>query len=380
MHIVHLIGSLERGGAELFLQRLCEQLAQREPRWTQSAWTIGARGELAAGFERAGIPVRAFAMRKSLSALTGSVGLVRALHASGASVLQTWMYHADAFGIAAYATGLRTPQVWSLRQSNLSAGVNRPETRALMRVCAAASSTVPAAIVAGSAAALDAHRARGYRAARMPVIRNGVDTERFRPSADLRAAARRAWGLDDRTLAIGYIARISPVKAHDVLLEAVAMLARAGDALPPWRLVLIGPGVSVDGGPLATRLAALGLGTRVVAPGPTDCPERVLPAFDIAVSSSLGEGFPNGLAEAMACGVAAVATDVGDTRVLVGDTGRLVPAASAPALADALAAALRESADERAARGRAARARIERQFQEADAVEAYAALYRSLAP
>ena len=58
MHIVHLIGTLERGGAELFLLRLCRGLSQLEPSWTQAVWVLGARGSLADDFEAAGMPVR----------------------------------------------------------------------------------------------------------------------------------------------------------------------------------------------------------------------------------------------------------------------------------------------------------------------------------
>ncbi len=377
MHIVHLIGTLERGGAELFLLRLCRGLSRLEPSWTQAVWVLGARGSLADDFVAAGIPVRAFGLTKSPLAAWTIGRLVGALASSRASVLQTWMYHADAVGIAARLAGVRIPQVWTLRQSNLAPDVNRIDTRAIIKACALASSRVPAVVVAGSAAALDAHRAIGYRAARTPIIHNGVDTDRFRPDAGHRAATRRAWGVTGDTRVFGYLARVSPVKGHDVLLDAAARLATTQPALD-WRLVLVGQGASLDDPAFAADVARRGLAGRVLTPGPASAPETVLPAFDIAVSSSRGEGFPNGVAEAMACGLAVVATDVGDTRLLVGDSGSIVAPGDVAGLAEAMREAASAGTAVLRARGEAALARVQQHFREIDAVRAYAGLYRSL--
>ena len=106
---------------------------------------------------------------------------------------------------------------------------------------------------------------------------------------------------------------------------------------------------------------------------------RLLAAADFVVSSSrFGEGFSNALAEGMACGLPAVATDVGDAKVIVGDTGLVVPPEDADALAAAIRALAGESPAARAERGRRARGRIVEHFALADAVERYAELYASL--
>ena len=88
-------------------------------------------------------------------------------------------------------------------------------------------------------------------------------------------------------------------------------------------------------------------------------------------SSRFGEGFSNALAEGMACGLPAVATDVGDAALIVGDTGLVVPANDPPALAAAVRALAREPAAARAERGARARARIVENFAMARAVARY---------
>lgn len=378
VHIVHLIGSLGRGGAELFLLRLARGIAQVRPSWRQTVWTIGARGAIADDVEAAGFPVRAFQVGRSLHAPIRMGRLVRELVSADATLVQTWMYHADAVGIAAHLMGLAVPQVWTLRQSNLAPAYNKRETLAVVRACARASDRVPAAIVAGSTAALDAHVAVGYRSPRMPVIRNGVDIVRFAPNDETRRRIRHDWGIDDETVVFGYLARVSPVKAQELLIAAAGRLAQRAPQRP-WKVVLVGDGAAADQPVVAHALAEAGAGAaHVIAAGPFGRPEDVLTAFDVAVSSSLGEGFPNALAEAMAVGLPLVATAVGDTTQLAGDTGWIVAPGSAEALADAMADVLALSPEARRARGQAARDRVTREFSEADAVQRYVALYESL--
>ena len=102
-------------------------------------------------------------------------------------------------------------------------------------------------------------------------------------------------------------------------------------------------------------------------------------ALDTAMlSSAFGERFPNVLAEAMACGVPCVATDVGDGASIVGDTGLVVPPCDAEALAAGWERLRREGSEGRAARGAAARQRVTDRYALAAMIEAYGALYREL--
>jgi glycosyltransferase involved in cell wall biosynthesis len=107
---------------------------------------------------------------------------------------------------------------------------------------------------------------------------------------------------------------------------------------------------------------------------------RLTAALDVACSASAyGEGFPNVLGEAMACGVPCVTTDVGDAAAIVGETGWVVPPRDPRALAAMLGAALALSPAARGRRGAAARDRVARQFSQDAFIGRYAALYRALA-
>ena len=112
--------------------------------------------------------------------------------------------------------------------------------------------------------------------------------------------------------------------------------------------------------------------------GSRDDVERLLAAADLVVSSSVSESFSNALAEGMAAGLPAVATDVGDSARIVGSTGRIVPPRDPVALAEAMGALLGESKTARAARGIEARRRIETRFSIERALVAHSAFYASL--
>jgi glycosyltransferase involved in cell wall biosynthesis len=140
-------------------------------------------------------------------------------------------------------------------------------------------------------------------------------------------------------------------------------------------LVLCGAGVTADNPAFAAPVAELGLGGQVSLLGPRDDMARVVAGWDAAaLSSRYGEGFPNVLGEAMSAGVPCIATDVGDARALVGDTGIVVPAEDPPALCDAMVRLAQEGAEARAARSAAARARIVRDF----SIEAIARQFEDL--
>jgi glycosyltransferase involved in cell wall biosynthesis len=152
------------------------------------------------------------------------------------------------------------------------------------------------------------------------------------------------------------------MKDHESFFAAMA-------GLPDLRALLIGPGTEKL--PNTPNVARLGRRSDVA---------HLLAAADIVVSSSaFGEGFSNALAEGMACGLPAVATDVGDAALIVGDTGLIVPARDPRALAAAIRALAGEGAAGRAERGTSARARIVANFGMKRAVERYAELYASLA-
>jgi glycosyltransferase involved in cell wall biosynthesis len=195
---------------------------------------------------------------------------------------------------------------------------------------------------------------------RFVVIPNGIDVEHFRPDSRLRGAVRAEWGiLPDETL-VGIVARLDPMKDHPSFLEAAAILARRERGV---RFISVGTGPETYAASLREQARGLGLKEKMIWAGPRGDLPAIYNALDLLVSSSaFGEGFSNVLGEAMACGVPCVATDVGDAREVLGDTGTVVPPSNPEALAAGIMVMLERLRFERASLGARVRQRIAENF------------------
>jgi glycosyltransferase involved in cell wall biosynthesis len=295
------------------------------------------------------------------------------------------MYHADLVG-GLVLPGLRTRHgfpalVWNIRQSDLDPRLTRRTTRIVARINAWVSRFAPRHVVCCSQRALEIHRDLGYRPPSMSVIPNGFDLERFRPDPAARAALRDQLAVAPDAPLVGLVARFDPQKDVQTFLNAVARVRRERSEL---KALLCGPGMDLANPILAGWVAqadadAPGLRDALRVLGPrTDTP-GVLAALDLLVSSSAyGEGFPNVVGEAMACGVPCLVTDVGDSGLIVAGTGRCVPPREPVALAEGVLDLLRRGPDGLAALGQAARDRVAAHYAISRIAERYASLYRSL--
>lgn len=213
-------------------------------------------------------------------------------------------------------------------------------------------------------------------AAKLELIMNGVDTVRYAPHL---AAAQAPWtGAAEKPFVIGTVGRLQDVKDQATLIEAFALLcARLDAARGKLRLAIIGDGPLRE--KLAQKAQDAGVADLVWFPGARNDIPELMRSFDVFALSSIAEGTPVTLLEAMACGRPVVATSVGGIPEVVQDgvNGALVPASNPQALADALARYVDDPARV-AQHGAAARDNIERHYSVAAMVGAYAALYDQL--
>ena len=143
---------------------------------------------------------------------------------------------------------------------------------------------------------------------------------------------RGEWNIDEESIAIGLVGRLDPMKDHTTFLQAVKIFNQEERSV---RFVCIGDGKEPYKSEIHSLCRRLGLNGSIIWAGERYDMTAVYNSMDIVTSSSsFGEGFPNVIGEAMACGVPCVVTDIGDSAIIVGETGIVVPLKDPQALAD----------------------------------------------
>ncbi len=188
-------------------------------------------------------------------------------------------------------------------------------------------------IIVNSIASYEHHVARGFPATKMVIVPNGIDTNVFKPDREAGARVRTEWGIDANTKLIGTVGRLDPVKDLPVFLQAAAIVAGKRNDV---RFVCVGSGPASFVLKLQNLANDLGIADLLFWPGARADINAVYNALDVFCSSSQGESFSNAIAEAMACGVPCVVTDVGDSASIVGQCAVVVPPRNPEALAEGL--------------------------------------------
>ena len=331
MHLFMLLPSLDVGGAERQAVELARGLTERGHRVTVALFYH--RGKLLGSLPSS---VRVVDLKKK--GKTDITGFIRRLKgevkASRPDVLYSFLTVSNLALAALKALGVGLPIVWSVRSSEMRLS----EYGLLAQACRTGEiflSRCADLVIANSRAGAELSSSQGMQAARMRVVQNGIDTRRFIRDRNLGRSVRREWGVCDGDFLFGIVARIDPIKDHETFLRAAAALA---EDMPEACFVCVGGGDAVLADALEKKCDELGLSRKVRWVGGRSDMVNVYNALDALCLTSLGEGFPNVLGEAMACGVPCVATDVGDSAEILGGYGRIVERGDWKAFAAAMAA------------------------------------------
>jgi len=328
LKIILLVRSLDFGGTERQLVNLAKGLHQQGHE--VAVMVFYANGVLEKELHESGIPV--FDLHKSgrWDVLPFFVRAVRMVRKLKPGVIYGFLGTPNILAAFLKPVAPRTRVVWGVRASNVDLDRYDWLSRLSYRIeCQL--SRVADVIICNSRAGLEYAAAHGFPRGRMTVIPNGIDIERFKPDAAARDRIRAEWGVAENEILIGLVARLDPMKDHSTFFRAAAMLAQESLDV---RFVCVGDGSGPYKDELYHLVSELGLDGRLIWAGARHDMSAVYNALDITASSSYTEGFPNTIAEAMACGVPCVVTDVGDSAIIVGGSGGVVSPASPEALCE----------------------------------------------
>ena len=371
--VVHVINSLNTGGAETQLGRLVG--SESSSRLEHLVLPLLEGGPITEQVRAAGALTDVLQVTGARNLVTSPFRLAARLRELRPDVVQGWLLQGNlAATVGAVLGHSSAPVMWNVRWTLYDVGSEKRSTRTLLKVSGGLARH-PRCIIFNSQMAVSQHEALGYPSERARVIPNGFDVEQFRPDPAARDAVRRELEIPPDAEVMGMVARYHPMKNHAMSLRAAAYIA---ERRPGAVFVYAGRGVDADNKELATLIRDLRLGERVRLLGERQDVARLYASFDVywmsSVARGISEGFPNVIAEAMACGVPCVATDVGDAAPIIGETGRLTAPADWLAFGYATIQLLDAGPAARRRMGEDARARIISDF----SLDAVAGAYHDL--
>ena len=372
--VMHVITTLGPAGAETMLCRLAS--AMDETRFENEIVSLTGVLDLADRMQAIGVRVRSLDMKKGIPNPLLVARLARWIRESKPDIIHTWMYHANLVGALAARAAGGVPVVWGIHHNVLDPRHDKRRTILVNRACALLSRKFASRIVCCSEASLGFHKKLGYDAQKLDVIPNGFDLEQIKPDPTARASVCAELGVPEDAPLIGIAARFHPLKDHRNFLWAAA---RLHEHIPEAHFVLCGLNVTWQNAQLAEWIDAAGIREQCHLLGVRQDMSRLFAAMDIATTASLSEAFPVVIGEAMACGSPCVVTDVGDSRLIVGETGVVVAPGDPGGLADGWRKLLEAGPEVRRHLGMAARRRVQQHFALSTIVERYQATYSRLA-
>lgn len=373
MKILHIITDLSIGGAQMMLYNLLSGMhGNGFETEVISLVEAGPAGPKIASLD---IPVWSLGMRRGVPNPVAVLRLARYLRRNRPDVIQTWMYHANVVGGIAATLAGGVPVVWAIHHTSFEPEGNKRSTIWTAQIGGVFSHWLPRQIVIVSEKARQLHEELGYADHKMVVIPNGFDLRKSRPDPVARLSVRHELGIPEEARLIGMVGRFHPQKDHHTFVQAAALVHAN---LPDVHFLLCGYRLTWDNSELSRWIDESGLRQHFHLLGRRDDVPRLHAALDLAtLSAAYGEAFPLVVGEAMACGVPCVVTDVGDSAMIVGDTGRVVPIRDPQALAVAWRELLAMEPEARIELGQRARQRIEENFSLPAIVAQYEMLYQS---
>ncbi len=320
MKVTFLTRHLGYGGAERQLVVLAKGLHERGHSVTVTVFYAG--GLLENELHKAGVTMRSVNKRGRWDVVGFLFRLLKIVRQEKPDILHGYLGVPNILTIFLAPIFPRTQIVWGVRASNIDLKNYDWLTRLSYKIECWLSQFAHLIIV-NSDAGLSYAVSHGFPKNKMVVIHNGIDTEHFNPDRTAGWGLRMEWGVGGDEKLVGLVGRLDPMKDHLTFLKAAALLAREWKSV---RFVCVGDGPAHYRQKLVNVCNELGLAERFTWDKGRSDMRVVYNTLDILVSSSsYGEGFPNVVGEAMACGVPCVVTDVGDSAWVVAETGEVVP-------------------------------------------------------
>lgn len=371
--ILHIITGLNIGGAELMLLRLITHPILKED-FEFLVLSLSDLGPIADNLQKAGIQVKALNLNKSFKDIFKLNKFFQILNTFKPEIIHCWMYHANLFGCFSKLFFKKIPLLWSIHNTTFDFQTVKTTTVLISKISAFLSSLLPDQIICCAQSSIQSHSQDGYCQNKMLFIPNGTDTNLFKKNPLAKEKICAELNINSTELLIGLIARYDPQKDHKTFIEAAKQIidkCKNSSKIIP-KFILCGKDINWFNKNLQQQIGSYNRYFHLIGLR-QDIPD-ILSSLDIYISSSYREAFPLILGEAMACELPCIATDVGDSQLIINSCGWIISPQNPKLLANTVLEVLEKNQFELSQIGRKARERIIQEF----SLENMAKLYKQL--
>jgi len=373
MRIGHLIPTLGLGGAEELLFKLIRNRKSRVV--CHTIFVLGSRSNVDVRFRALNVQIvyldilGALKRGRILLLAERIIKLNRLIEANRISLLHSWLPVADLVSLLIFKKSLK--RVWGLYAGRIDRSGYSKAVYWALRICARLARKIPVKVISRSYHAAEIFPKIGYPREKIVVVPIGFDTAVFSepPNRFLRE--------EHEKVRIGMVARFDPFKDFRMLFDGLRFAELAGCDLEVH--LSGGYGIDTSNQALIGLISSSALEANVMLHGCVEDLREIYQRLDLFILASKGEGFPNVIGEAMSCGVECIATDVGDARRIIGETGSVVPLGDYRALGAAIDRWAKMPSEQKLHRSQAARKRIQNNFNVHEMVVTYERLYDLIA-
>jgi len=353
---LHIITSLSIGGAETMLLRLIKH----KPDLVKSTIIISLtdNGEIGRILESIGVSVISLGMHNWSSIFKALFKLKKIIQNEKPDIIHTWMYHANILGGIAALLAKNKNIIWSIRRSELTRNESL-STYIVMRIGAIFSGVIPKVVVCVAESGLKNHQKYGYKSDNMIVIPNGFDLKKLKHDQVIRKEIRKELNINDDEIIIGCVGRFHESKGYELLIASSIEVIKLHRKV---RYLLIGRDLVQQNTILMEWINKTGFPDHFILAGEKNNVADYMSAMDIFCLSSITEGFPNVVGEAMASALPCVVTSVGDVEKITGNTAILVQPKNKKSLSKGLCEMLNMDNEKRHRMGLSGRQKIEKEY------------------
>lgn len=360
---MHIISGLGNGGAEKNLVRLIENMDNKK--FDVAVVSLKNDGIYGQYLRDIGVNVICLELNKT-SKIKRFLKLIHLTKKMKPDVIQTWMYHADFIGLLlGRLLGVKNV-IWNIRSTKFNFEDGSWHAVIIRKICALLS-FLPEKIINCSQISINEHIRIGYKESKFVYIPNGYDL------SQLYFDRTKSLLKESNKLTIGIVGRNNPLKDFLNFFSALKIIAKEHIA-SQLKVVVVGRDVSDEYSKFIDEAYPIELSFW------GECSDMlaVYNSFDFLALSSKSEAFPNVIAEAMACGKPCVSTDVGDAKIIIGDTGFVVSPSNHNELASGLRQMILLGSVGINELGKKARERIKTNYSLVQMVSKYEKLYSEI--